>query len=34
MTMIAEPRRATLYRMVMDRHVCPYGLKAKNLLQR
>jgi glutaredoxin len=34
MTMIAEPRRATLYRMVMDKHVCPYGLKAKYLLQR
>lgn len=28
----AEPRRATLYRMVMDTHVCPYGLKAKSLL--
>jgi glutaredoxin len=30
----ASPRRATLYRMVMDKHVCPYGLKAKNLLER
>jgi glutaredoxin len=30
----ALPRRATLYRMVMDKHVCPYGLKAKDLLQR
>jgi glutaredoxin len=28
------PRRATLFRMVMDKHVCPYGLKAKDLLQR
>lgn len=28
------PLRATLYRMVMDKHVCPYGLKAKHLLQR
>jgi len=28
------PRRATLHRMVMDEHVCPYGLKAKDLLQR
>ncbi len=28
------PRRATLYRMVMDKHVCPYGLKAKDLLRR
>jgi glutaredoxin len=30
----ALPRRATLYRMVMPKHVCPYGLKAKDLLQR
>lgn len=29
-----EPRQATLYRMVMDKHVCPYGLKAKDLLRR
>lgn len=28
------PRTATLYRMVMDKHTCPYGLKAKDLLQR
>jgi glutaredoxin len=34
MTSHAEPRRAVLYRMVMDKHVCPYGLKAKDLLQR
>lgn len=27
-------KRATLYRMVMPDHVCPYGLKAKDLLQR
>ncbi len=27
-------KRATLYRMVMDRHVCPYGLKARHLLRR
>jgi glutaredoxin len=27
-------RSATLYRMVMDDHVCPYGLKAKDLLRR
>ena len=26
--------KATLYRMVMDKHVCPYGLKAKDLLRR
>jgi glutaredoxin len=34
MTSIAQPRQATLYRMVMDEHVCPYGLKAKDLLRR
>jgi glutaredoxin len=34
MTSIAQPRQATLYRMVMDQHVCPYGLKAKDLLHR
>lgn len=34
MTSLAEPRRATLYRMVMVKHVCPFGLKAKDLLQR
>ena len=27
-------KKATLYRMVMQNHVCPYGLKAKDLLQR
>lgn len=27
-------KKAVLYRMVMDKHVCPYGLKAKDLLQR
>jgi glutaredoxin len=27
-------RQATLYRMVMDQHVCPYGLKARDLLRR
>jgi len=30
----ALPPQATLYRMVMDKHVCPYGLKAKDLLRR
>jgi glutaredoxin len=25
-------KRATLHRMVMPEHVCPYGLKAKHLL--
>jgi glutaredoxin len=28
------PRTAALYRMVMDEHVCPYGLKARDLLRR
>src|SRR5690349_11908738 len=27
-------RHATLYRMVMPEHVCPYGLKARHLLRR
>jgi glutaredoxin len=27
-------RNATLYRMVMDTHICPYGLKARWLLRR
>lgn len=27
-------RHAILHRMVMDQHVCPYGLKAKDLLRR
>ena len=27
------PHRATLYRMVMSSHVCPYGLKARHLLR-
>ena len=27
-------RTATLHRMVMDHHTCPYGLKAKDLLER
>jgi len=31
---IGQTRRATLYRMVMEGHVCPYGLKAKDLLRR
>jgi hypothetical protein len=25
-------KKAVLYRMVMPHHVCPYGLKAKDLL--
>ena len=32
--MTATPARtATLYRMVMPNHICPYGLKAKHLLE-
>src|SRR5687767_490898 len=27
-------KSATLYRMVMDTHTCPYGIKAKHLLER
>ena len=27
-------KQATLYRMVMPEHTCPYGLKAKDLLER
>ncbi len=27
-------KRALLYRMVMDKHVCPYGIKSKWLLER
>lgn len=30
----ATPRKAVLYRMVMPEHVCPYGLKSKDLLER
>ena len=29
----ANIKTATLYRMVMDNHLCPYGLKAKDLLE-
>jgi glutaredoxin len=29
-----DTRTATLYRMVMPEHVCPWGLKAKHLLRR
>lgn len=27
-------KEATLYRMVMDKHICPYGLKSKDFLER
>ena len=29
-----DPKRATIYRMVMPEHVCPYGSKAVGLLKR
>ena len=32
--MLDTTRRATVYRMVMEKHVCPYGLKTKDLLER
>ncbi|HEU4813155.1 MAG TPA: glutaredoxin family protein [Xanthomonadaceae bacterium] len=32
--MTTKPRTATLHRMVMEHHTCPYGLKAKHLLRR
>lgn len=35
MTALPQERPvATLYRMVLDQHVCPYGLEAKDLLKR
>ena len=30
---MATKQNADLYRMVMDGHVCPYGLKSKHLLE-
>lgn len=34
MTNPAKPERtATLYRMVMPKHICPYGVKVKHLLE-
>ena len=30
----AEPRNARLYRMKVGHHVCPYGLKARHLLEK
>ena len=29
-----SPKKAVLYRMVMPDHICPYGLKSKDLLER
>jgi glutaredoxin len=28
------PNKAVLYRMVMDKHICPFGLKTRDLLKR
>lgn len=28
------PKRAVLYRMVMDKHICPFGLKSRDFLKR
>jgi glutaredoxin len=30
---MTEPKTAVLYRMVMDKHICPWGLKARHLLK-
>lgn len=30
---MAEEKRATLYRMVLPDHICPFGVRAKQLLQ-
>ncbi|MEC9254591.1 MAG: glutaredoxin, partial [Pseudomonadota bacterium] len=27
-------KQAVIYRMVMDKHICPYGLKSLDLLKR
>ena len=33
--MSSDPaKQATLYRMVMEKHVCPFGLKSLDLLKR
>lgn len=34
MTQQSPARTAVLHRMVMDKHICPYGLKALHLLKR
>ena len=30
---MADERKATLYRMVLPDHVCPFGVRAKQLLE-
>lgn len=32
--MSSDAKSAVLYRMVMDKHICPFGLKSKDLLER
>lgn len=32
--MTSNSKTASLYRMVMDKHICPWGIKAKYLLER
>lgn len=32
--MSSDTKSAVLYRMVMDKHICPFGLKSKDLLER
>ncbi len=32
--MPSNPKNAALYRMVTDQHICPYGIKSKDLLER
>ena len=31
---MAEDRSATLYRMVLPDHICPYGVRAREMLDR
>src|SRR4051812_49824964 len=34
MTTIEDAKHALLYRMATEQHLCPFGLKARDLLQR
>lgn len=34
MMMMADERSATLYRMVLPEHTCPFGVRAKEMLER
>jgi glutaredoxin len=31
---MADEKRAIIYRMVMDKHICPYGIKSVDMLKR